>query len=868
MPNLKTIKIFLSSSGELKQERKEIALFISQKNTTLVKQNIFLELVLWEEKLLSFRGERIQDYFNEEMLKCDVFIALFYKKVGQFTKEEFDIAYKSLKNGRNPKYMFVFFKEANIPMNEITENYLAVVKFKNDIEKAEQIYATFNSTEDLLLKFQRQLEQVIPDQQMIKIPLQLPLQVEHFTDREKELSKLIKDLKPGNVITLCGPGGIGKSALASKAIWELVTKNRQNEKFPDGILWHDFYTNPNTQHALEHFALSFGEEARPTPEIAAKRALSGKRILVLLDGAEDADDLPLILNILGNSCVLVTTRKKKDAVSQRDDMQSLPTDEAVKLFQAWSNTDDIESVHKICELTGGLPLAVRLAGRYIFETGDSIKEYLSDLENTTLDALDQGERKLESVPVLLKRSLNQISDDAVNILGIAGILAFASFSKDVIQAAMPDVNIKKPINVLIGYGLLNRANERLIISHALIHTYARKNHKPDDDIVESVAGYYYSCAEEHAKLGPKGYALLDVERAHIMRLMEECKAREIWQWVNDLVWAVAAHQSYFEMCGYSIDRKDALKYGLEASQKLYNKEDEASHLGALGNVYKMLGKVDKAIECYEKSLAISREVKNFLEESHMLSNIGILCKDFGQIDKAIEYYEQALFISKKIGYRKGEESALGNLGNAYRNLGQIDKAIKYLKQALYISREIGHQQGESNHLGNIGNAYYTLGDFNNAIEYLEQALVISKELGYKMNEGSWLNNIGNAYKDSGEIEKAIECYEQALDISREIGHRQGESSRLGNLGLVYRIVGQIDKAIRYLKQALDISREIGHWQGVGNHLCNLGTTYYSLGQLDKALPYFQESLNIFEQINSPNAEQLRRWLNGLHLNLG
>jgi hypothetical protein len=304
----------------------------------------------------------------------------------------------------------------------------------------------------------------------------------------------------------------------------------------------------------------------------------------LLDGAEDADDLPMLLNLLGACCALVTTRKKKDAKTQRNDIQSLPTDEAVKLFQAWSNTDDIESVHKICELTGGLPLAVRLAGRYIFETGESIKEYLSDLENTTLDALDQGDRKLESVPVLLKRSLNQISNDAVNILGIAGILAFASFSKDVIQAAMPDINIKKPINELIGYGLLNRDSERLIISHALIQTYARKNHKPDDDIVEKVAEYYNSYTREHRELGPKGYALLDVERVHIMRLMEECKAREIWQRVNDLVWAV---QSYFGICGYSIDRVDALESGVEAAQKLDDKHDEGSHLGNLGLAYRI-----------------------------------------------------------------------------------------------------------------------------------------------------------------------------------------------------------------------------------------------------------------------------------------
>jgi hypothetical protein len=278
------------------------------------------------------------------------------------------------------------------------------------------------------------------------IPLQLPPQVEHFTDRVKELEKLLKDLQPGKRVTLCGPGGIGKSALASKAIWKLSPDNKPSARFPDGIIWHDFYTEPQSIKALENIALSFKEDPKPSPIEAAQRALFGKQALILLDGAEDADDLPLILNLLGNCCVLVTTRKKQDAGAQRDDMQSLPKDEAVKLFQAWSKKkNDTKSVQRICDLTGGLPLAVRLAGKYIFETGEPVSEYLEDLEKTPLDTLNLGDRKLESVPILLKYSLDQVSDNAIRILSIAGILAFSAFSKDVIQTAMPDITIKKPI---------------------------------------------------------------------------------------------------------------------------------------------------------------------------------------------------------------------------------------------------------------------------------------------------------------------------------------------------------------------------------------------------------------------------------------
>ncbi|MCP4253063.1 MAG: SUMF1/EgtB/PvdO family nonheme iron enzyme [Candidatus Scalindua sp.] len=158
---MKTIKIFLASSGELSKERKEVELFISSENKKLVKNKVFIELVIWEELLHSFRGKRIQDYFNEEMIKCDVVLALFFKKVGQFTKEEFDLAYENLKEGKKPKYLFVYFKSGEISIDEVDEEVLKIKQLKNEIKKHEQIYGSYNSNEDLKLQLKKQIDQIV-----------------------------------------------------------------------------------------------------------------------------------------------------------------------------------------------------------------------------------------------------------------------------------------------------------------------------------------------------------------------------------------------------------------------------------------------------------------------------------------------------------------------------------------------------------------------------------------------------------------------------------------------------------------------------------------------------------------------------------
>jgi hypothetical protein len=152
---VKIIRLFLASSSDLENERKEIGLWINRKNKELLQKNLFIELVVWEELLHSFQGKRVQEYFNEEMLRCDIVIALFYSKVGQFTKEEFELAYTSLKEGKKPHYLFVGFK-TKLP-DIVDLNFVKVIQLRVQIEQNEQLYLSFESVSQLILKLDAQL---------------------------------------------------------------------------------------------------------------------------------------------------------------------------------------------------------------------------------------------------------------------------------------------------------------------------------------------------------------------------------------------------------------------------------------------------------------------------------------------------------------------------------------------------------------------------------------------------------------------------------------------------------------------------------------------------------------------------------------
>jgi tetratricopeptide (TPR) repeat protein len=335
--------------------------------------------------------------------------------------------------------------------------------------------------------------------------------------------------------------------------------------------------------------------------------LSGKCALLLFDGteaiAESGGDLEEVLQIRGDCGVIVTSRRRDDAVNKRHELFPLEEDEAVKLLQAWGKdrVQNDTAARRICILVGRLPLAVRLAGRYLKETGETADEYLSWLAQTPLEALDQGKRRLKSVTILLKRSLSQVSGQSLQLLGIAGILALAPFGRKELAVALnrTENELRRSLNELVNYGLLLRRERLYEVGHALIHTYARRKITPPLDTVKNLAAYYTEFTDEKCKHGIEGYARLDGEREHIMRVIAACMEHAQWQAAKDLSWAI---RDYLYIQGHLTEFVIVNQTGVDLARQLKDRLEEGAWIGNLGLAYRALGEVEKAIEYYSQAL--------------------------------------------------------------------------------------------------------------------------------------------------------------------------------------------------------------------------------------------------------------------------
>ncbi len=201
---------------------------------------------------------------------------------------------------------------------------------------------------------------------------------------------------------------------------------------------------------------------------------------------------------------------------------------------------------------GRLPLALRLAGHYMKSYGESPADYLAWLNSEGLAALDHGDHRRESVPVLLGRSVDAAGEQARHLLAIFGILALAPVDRETLAAALdvPPAALRQDLKQLVDLGLCLTENGRTQPSHALVHTYARTRLTPPEGSVARLAGILYRSGRTESERGLPGYRRLDQDRSTSWPCWNAVRRIRRGAAANDLVWAV---QGLFG-CSRTLDR--------------------------------------------------------------------------------------------------------------------------------------------------------------------------------------------------------------------------------------------------------------------------------------------------------------------------
>ena len=140
---MKTIKLFLGSSDELVHERRVFSRIAFELGSQLRERGMWIDLVKWEYLDSSMGPLRKQEEYNRELVTCDIVFVLFWRRLGEYTEEEFRMAMEGLRNRQRPRKVVVMFKKSGeavepglVSFREslVPETGLDVMGFANDDE--------------------------------------------------------------------------------------------------------------------------------------------------------------------------------------------------------------------------------------------------------------------------------------------------------------------------------------------------------------------------------------------------------------------------------------------------------------------------------------------------------------------------------------------------------------------------------------------------------------------------------------------------------------------------------------------------------------------------------------------------------------
>jgi hypothetical protein len=159
----RTIKIFLASSSELREDRDAFDLHFRQANDRWLQKGIYLKIMRWETFLDAMSETRLQDEYNEGVKESDIFVSLFKTKTGKYTEEEFEVAHTAFKNYGKPR-IYTYIMQANITNDkQMRKDLTSLWNFQDKLSELGHYHTEYTSIKDLLLQFQGQLEHLIEE---------------------------------------------------------------------------------------------------------------------------------------------------------------------------------------------------------------------------------------------------------------------------------------------------------------------------------------------------------------------------------------------------------------------------------------------------------------------------------------------------------------------------------------------------------------------------------------------------------------------------------------------------------------------------------------------------------------------------------
>ena len=640
----------------------------------------------------------------------------------------------------------------------------------------------------------------------------LPSPPSALIGRARELEKLDDLLLDPDVrlITLTGPGGIGKTRIALEAA-RIAAR-----EFSRGVCFVDLSAVLEPELVIPTILRTLGlEEVPGTPATQVlMHALRELELLLVLDNLEQviesSTDIGTLLATCPDVMILATSRQQlnlraehmlalpplsvppvglMDGPDQRTSNLTSRYD-AVALFveRARAVQPDFQvtevnelAVAAVCSRLDGLPLAIELAAAHSRHLNPV--ELLAQLE-PRLPMLIGGARDL---PARQRRLRDAIA---------------------------------------WSYGLLDEKEQEMfrrcaIFSGDFSLEAAQGICSPPHANPRDQAGYIWSLADKsllqpQEASGEVRYKMLETIREFAL---DQLTATEEWpqiqrrhaDWFLQLAEGAASHLHGPDQIAW-LERLEQEHDNFRTALEWANEGKEAETAlrlgGALSQFWRMNGYLSEGRAWLDRALTLASTGPSGAR-ALCLRGAGQLAQAQGDSDEATIRLNQALDDWRALGDQRSAGQTIGLLADIARARGEYDQSVDLNEQALVIFEGIDFAPGVADSLNQLGIIASDRAEYIRAEDFFQRSSEIFDRLGDRHGSARVLNNLGSLSFWQENYQEAVSFYERSLSLWRALGHRPHTALVLANLGESLRADGDLEQAMATTLEGLQVSREVG-----------------------------------------------------------
>jgi predicted ATPase/DNA-binding winged helix-turn-helix (wHTH) protein len=645
----------------------------------------------------------------------------------------------------------------------------------------------------------------------------LPVQRTTFVGRKKEVAA-VKELllRQGvRLVTVTGPGGMGKTRLAVQAATELVGH------FPGGTHFVALASlgDPSLIAAVIVQTLGIREAGGHSAIEILKKHLpevSRAPMLLLLDNFEHlVQAAPSVADLLAtapNLKIMVTSQAALHVYGEHEfplpplalpDSRSRAAVEVLSQYPAVTlfiqravaakpdfelNRENAAAVSEICARLDGLPLAIELAAARVKVLSPALM--LTRLANR-LQLLTGGARDLPQ----RQQTLRATMDWSYDLLSAAEKKLFRRLSVFAGGCNLEGVEAVCDTKGDLDLDLLDGMASML--DKSLVQQIEPGKGETRFAMLETIREY----ALEKLKASGELPLTKRAHAAYCLVLAEEEATEESGKWLERLGFEHNNFRAGLEWLTETGDAEWGLRLGTALFRFWEARESLAEGRDSLGKLLKLAG-----AQAPTKARA------------RALFSAGVLAGAQGDYPAADALIRESQDIACRLEDKTGVAVCLNALAVLSGDRGDVAAARTLCEESLALWRELGDRKAVARALSNLASVLKLHGDYEGALSLHSECLSIFRELGDLTGVAWSLNYQGDLERDRGDSSAAQTLYEQGLAMFRELGDRWGIAGTLADLGSLAREQGNYSNARSLYAESIKLFRELDYKRGIARLL--------------------------------------------------